>query len=76
MYRNKEKTFITFLEKNKIFTNFATNLKQNEKINDTEKLFSQFDSRNWFYSAFDWYNSPEGFDYWSNFNKKWQDYIS
>jgi hypothetical protein len=76
MYKNREKAFISFLEKNKIFTNFSTNLKQNEIVKTTEEMFNRVEPKNWFYSAFDWYTTPEGFDYWMRYNKKWQEYIN
>jgi len=81
-YKNNTevKKFISFLNKNYCYDKFFNNLKNNELTSRfiwkqmNQDHFNYIKPHNWIDLSFDWENSPEGYDYWSNKRGLWLNY--
>jgi len=66
------KQLIIFLKKHKVLTRYKKNFKKQRHIYDLEKFCSLglLDSR--ISSAFNWIETDEGVEFWSNLSIKWR----
>ena len=64
-----DKDFVTFLYDNNVYNKFIKNCLSIKKCNRLPRM-------SYIYGAFDWYDTPEGSDFWKDIHKKWVDHVN